>query len=807
VIVMPVTSTDPSVLTRDGMQSKFSKKGEKAAPGSYEVTLAKWNVKAELTASTHVGHHRYTFPDGVTPQVVLDLSRGLGNTDVSEQTSSEVDATTIRGSMLVKGQFSEGFGGNRVFFEVRTNRAYSVTQRSADGHVLELGFAPGAPVELLVGLSLVSQAGATANLNAEAGDGFVFDAHRDAAAQAWRDRLSRARVFGGSEEDRATFYSALRLPFLMPTTISDVDGAYVYGGMPGQVGAGEVMLSDFSLWDTYRTVHPLYALLSQDSARWSVQSLLRMAANGRGLPRWPQATGEAGTMVGAPADIVFADAVLRGVPGIDGEALWQEASNEAIAARGSRAAMGQYATLGYVPLEESGRSVGITVEYAHADFALANLGRALGHVNEAAVFDGRAKGWRKLFDPAHKVLRPRDVSGALVTLAYTLESWDGYAEANALQTTFMPTWDLDGMDALFGSREAFLTEFEAFFDAAPAENAAAIANPTFELRWLERYHYWPSNEPDIHTPFALAVLHRRRCSDAIEPPSDDHHRRADLRHVGAQIDLLVGREEAAGVHHLHQLQRRAAAHRRRSVHHQLPPHLGVGRPGHVEEALERPVVDHALKRSGQARAEITGDHPPLGDHRPHGLHEGLHRAAQVESRRTAERRGGVNALPALRQVRVEHHAAHRVTCVVDRLGVADRLHVGDRRGEIVLPVVVEHDRPFAAVALVDRVALTRAAQRQGPRVAPVLREPTRHRDLLEIHVPLVRGDAVHQQDRRPLRWPPREVARERQRPTVVGLRAMHLRAGVHREVRTPCEQNDEEERGPHRRNSSISVKT
>lgn len=216
-------------------------------------------------------------------------------------------------------------------------------------------------------------------------------------------------------------------------------------------------------------------------------------------------------MVGAPADIVFADAVLRGVPGIDAEALWAEASSEALASpgRGSRAGMGQYATLGYVPLEESGRSVGITVEYAHADFALANLGRRLGHVNEAEAFAARSKGWRTLFDPASGVLRPRFANGALDPSAtYTLEGWDGYAEANGLQTTFMPTWDLEGMDALFGSREAFVTQLEAFFDAAPLEHEAALAQPTFELRWLERYHYWASNEPDLHTPFVFSAAGR-----------------------------------------------------------------------------------------------------------------------------------------------------------------------------------------------------------------------------------------------------------------------------------------------------------
>lgn len=504
---MPVTSTDASVLNRDTYQSKFARRGEVVKPGSYEVTLQKWGVKVELTASTHAAHHRYTFAEGATPHVVMDLSRAIGNVAVSEQQLTEVDATTLRGQLRVSGSFSSGFGGNLVFFEVRTNRAYSVVQRSADGHVVELGFAPGAPVELLVGVSLVSPSGATANLTAEFPT-FEFDAHRDAAENAWRARLSRARVFGGSEADRATFYSALRMAFLMPTTISDVDGAYRYGGELGNVPPGEVMLSDLSLWDTYRTTHPLYSLLAEDSAANSVKSLVRMAANGRGLPRWPMATGEAATMVGAPADIVFADAVLRGVPGLDGEVLWAQAFAEATAGQGSRSSMGRYTQLGYVPLDESGRSVGMSVEYSHADFALANLGRTLGHVSDADALAQRARGWRKLFDPTTKVLRPRDAAGGLDPAPYSLEGWDGYAEANALQTTWMPWWDLEGFDVAFGSRAEFLSELEAFFDASPGEHAAALAQPTYELRWLERYHYWPSNEPDVHTPFMFSAAGR-----------------------------------------------------------------------------------------------------------------------------------------------------------------------------------------------------------------------------------------------------------------------------------------------------------
>jgi putative alpha-1,2-mannosidase len=168
--------------------------------------------------------------------------------------------------------------------------------------------------------------------------------------------------------------------------------------------------------------------------------------------------------------------------------------------------MGRYATLGFVPVEESGRSVGITVEYAHADFALSLLGRKLGHDAQADQLGARALGWRKLFDPATKVLRALHADGTRVTAPYEFKSWNDCAEANALQTTWMPLWDVDGLVAAHGSRDAALTELTAFFDGAPPEHQAALATPTEELRWLERYFYWPSNEPSLLAPFLFARL-------------------------------------------------------------------------------------------------------------------------------------------------------------------------------------------------------------------------------------------------------------------------------------------------------------
>lgn len=506
VVLQPVTATDESVLSREGYLSKFSKRSERATPGSYALTLQRWGVRAELTASTHAAHHRYTAEDGGTPAVVLDLVPALGGGRVSRQVLQTPDDTTVRGSLHVDGPMGAGYGGNDVYFELKTNRPYTVAQRADGGTAAVLAFASGPQVEVMVGLSLVSAQGAATNLAAELPT-FDFDAHQAAAADAWRARLSKITVYGGSDEDRATFYSALRLPFLMPTTISDVDGRYVYGGRAGQVPSGEAMVSDLSLWDTYRTTHPLYGLLFHDSARDSANSLLRMAKDGRGLPRWPMAGGETGTMVGAPADIVLADAVLRGVPGVDGEAAWQQASTEALQGdlQGSRLAQRRFTTLGYVPSEDSFRSVGLTVEYAHADFALAGLGQKLGHGAEADRLAQRSHGWQRLFDPTTQVLRPHTADGAASPAPYVLDGWDHYAEATGLQTTFMPAaWDLPGFDTVFGSRARFLEALTAFFDAAPGEEATQRANPTWEFRWLPRTYFWASNEPDLHTPFVFA---------------------------------------------------------------------------------------------------------------------------------------------------------------------------------------------------------------------------------------------------------------------------------------------------------------
>ncbi len=501
----PADATLGTPFDADAYASTFSKKSEQATPSYYRAHLDRWDVDAELTASLHVAHHRYTWLGTASPRVVVDVTRVLPPGTTDERVLVQTGPDTLRGKVRVKGEMSDGFGGNLLFFEVRSSAPFaSVTLQADQGAVLDFGAVTR--VSLRVGLSLASAAGATAALDSEPSS---FDAAREAADAEWRALLSRVKVFGGTEDDRKTFYSALHHAFLMPTTISDADGAYIFGGKT--LTASTSTLSDFSLWDTYRTVHPLYALVNPASAQASAVSLVRQAEALGGFTRWPLGTGETGTMLGSPADIVIADAALRGVD-FDRARAWSLLRERAFATvpdamMGTRRNSPSYRTLGFVPASEDGRSGALTLEYAAADAALAALAEAQGETADAEALRTRSRGWRKLFDPALKVVRPRQADGSAKPGDFDPLSWDDFAESSALQNTWGAPHDVDGYAELFGSREAFVAELEKFFEATPAE-LEALAKQPYELRYFPNDHYWAGNEPLLHAPFLFAQAGR-----------------------------------------------------------------------------------------------------------------------------------------------------------------------------------------------------------------------------------------------------------------------------------------------------------
>ena len=533
---MPVATWSDSSTTESGYGSLFDKSTEVATPGKYQVTLTNGSILVEITATPHAAHHRYTYPAGATAgHVVLDLDHHLSGTVSTESVTLNAATNTVTGSFRSLGGMSAGFGGYMVYFAAQTRRPWSNalvwsngvspasgTTASGTGVGVDLDFdltsdggsdaGPGSPVEIQVGLSLVSLTGAQANLAAEL-PSFAFDAEAAATAAAWASAVAPVTFTGGTASQASQLTAALYHLFLMPTVLSDVDGQYV--GLDGEVGTatGFHYVSDLSLWDTYRTLNPLYALIAPDRALDTVKSLTAMGESAGYFPKWPIATGEAGTMIGASAEVVLADAYLRGVTGFDAEGAYQILSTAALstvdpaAGRGGRNNVASYMQLGYVPASV-GASVSWTIEYAEDDAALANLAQALGHSADAATLNARRTGYKKLFDPVTGLMWAKASDGTWATGHDAPSEYStDFDEANAEQSVWGTWHDVPGLTALMGGNAGFVAALQRFFENGKADyDAIDWTNPL--SYGLQPKYYWGGNEPDIHTPYLFALAGR-----------------------------------------------------------------------------------------------------------------------------------------------------------------------------------------------------------------------------------------------------------------------------------------------------------
>jgi putative alpha-1,2-mannosidase len=503
--LMPTLAFDPAKTRVVDYEARFAKEDERVQAAYYGVTLAS-GIDVELTATTRVALHRYTLPSAGA--VVIDLAKTLEGGEIdSASIALDAGAREITGQLHHRGGMSGGFGGYTLYFVARASQPWSEQWTWEMGAALGL---PAGTTTIAIGLSLVSLDGARKNLDAEV-PVIDFDAVRAQTVAAWDELLGVVRLTGGTAPQRRTFYTSFYHAFLMPTIINDVDGTFQLAGKPPAVASGWRQLSDLSLWDTYRTVVSLHAWLAPDSARDTARSLVAFGEQLGIHPKWPIAIGESGTMLGASAEIAIADAVLRGVPNTGAEIAWpllRQAAMDPIAPPAGRAGRNDvdvYMQHGYVPTSR-GRSVSMTAEYSHNDFALAQLAGALGHSADRDTLMTRRLGWRMLYDPSVGFLRGRRPDGTFPTGAFDELSWlDEYAEANAWQSLFEPgIHDPDGIAEILGGRDAAIAKLTTFFENAKDEwdnGDESAAN-------FPRKYYWHGNEPDLNAPYLFLQLGR-----------------------------------------------------------------------------------------------------------------------------------------------------------------------------------------------------------------------------------------------------------------------------------------------------------
>jgi predicted alpha-1,2-mannosidase len=526
VLVMPAAGDTVSLDPGDpkqagsGYRSRFDHKSEVAHPGYYAVTLADSGVRAEMTAGTRIGVHRYTFPAGKAAHLVIDLRSSLYNYPGKVLWSG----LHLRPDGIVTG-FRETRGwapGRKLYFAMRFSAplidhafvdreekvAYKGFQgpgRGSDALAEKLGRALearldfgvlGAPLEVKVALSGVDENAAVANLASESGD---FDMVRTRTAVAWTKALGAVQIDAPAGV-RTSVYTALYHALLAPSVWSDADGRY--RGADDQVhqAKGFTVRSTFSLWDTFRAEHPLLTLVQPEQTTADVvQSLVasqQQSPDGI-LPVWQFAGRETWCMIGYHAVPVIADAYLKGLRGFDaGAAL---AAMVASADHRAYGGLGEYIDRGYVPIDKEPEAASKTVEYAYDDWAIARMARAMGKTDVAARFEKRAGNWRNSFDTKTGWLRARLSTGAFRTPfdPTAINYGSDYTEGNAWQYSwFVPQDEAALIQTLGGDRQT-IAKLDAMFDF---DNSKVDYSHAEDIAGLIG-QYIHGNEPSHHVAY------------------------------------------------------------------------------------------------------------------------------------------------------------------------------------------------------------------------------------------------------------------------------------------------------------------
>ena len=542
IALMPTVGMTAAKARPRAHGSRFSHDTEVATPGYYAVTLADTNVRVELTATPRVGVMRYSFASGADEVVLVDVGHLLADGLSMVDADLTIDPLTreVSGQSHVNGSYSSRFGGARLCFVARFDRAFAGQGTYAGGVMSEslvasgtdagayLHFDGSSPlVEVAVGLSFVDVAHARANLEAERAP---FDTVRAAGEATWASRLSALHIDARSDRDRRIAYTALYHTSLMPTLGSDVDGTY--RGIDNLVhhADGFRYFTDFSLWDTYRTLHPLLTLLYPNDARELAASLTAMSKDSGFVPRWPLATGETSGMVGDGGTIVLADTYVKGVRDWDAAGAYAIAKRQAMtpkaAGKGGRDSMEDYLALGYVPTETGGSSAAVTLEYASADHALGELAAALGETADADAFHARGKTWQKVYDERSHFFVGHRRDGSSDEPNPISMSTD-FAEGTPWHYNFMVPHDADGLAARMG-KDMLVARAEQLFTRA----ACGSPTPSF----LPNPYYWASNEPVLFSSWIFSAV-------------GDHERTArwtrwtTLAHYGDGPDGLPGNDD------------------------------------------------------------------------------------------------------------------------------------------------------------------------------------------------------------------------------------------------------------------------
>jgi predicted alpha-1,2-mannosidase len=492
-LIMPTTGAlqlNPGTKDHpeNGFRSVFSHSTEVAKPDYYKVRLEDDNILAELTTTTRVGFHKYTFPKSDSAHIILDLMHGIYNyDDKNTWTFLRIENDTlVTGYRQTAGwartrtvyfalSFSKPFTsyGNKNFknpqysgFWRRFNQSRNFPEIAGEQIRAYFDFKTneGEAIMLKFALSPVSTANALENLRTET-PGWNFEEVYEKGKEQWNSELNKIAITTKEPNEKINFYTAMYHAFISPTVYMDVNGSYKGLDQNVHQADGFTNYTTFSLWDTYRALHPLFTIVQPKRNNDMIRSMLAhydQSAEGM-LPIWSHYANENWCMSGYHSVAVIADAIVKGDTGINARKALDACVQTAH--KGFYDGLDYYMKLGYVPEDKKGgTSVSTTLEFAFDDWCIAQLAKKLGDEKVYEEFNKRSQNWRNVYDNSIGFMRPRLSDGSFRKNFDVLSTNNqGFIEGNAWNFSLFVPQDPKGLIQSMGGNRRFVPHLDSLF--------------------------------------------------------------------------------------------------------------------------------------------------------------------------------------------------------------------------------------------------------------------------------------------------------------------------------------------------------
>jgi predicted alpha-1,2-mannosidase len=478
--------------------SRFSHQKELSTPAHYSVYLEDFGIKAELAGSVRSGMMRFNYPSNNEAFLYL-----------------RVNSDELKGKIFVDKEKNEITGFNHVFriyqgwgqaagfsgyFVIQFDKTFKEVPQIKTDQQLVIDFGKQERVLVRIGTSFTSIEAARKNLRSEI-DHWDFDRIVKATEKEWNRTLGKIEVKSKSRDKLIKFYTALYHCYQLPRIVSDIDGSYQGFAQDTTIhkASGFDYYDDFSMWDTFRALHPLMTILEPKRSLDMIKSLVAKAQQGGWMPIYPAWGNYTSEMIGDHVSTMISDAFLKGIVNFDTDTAYhymrKNAFNHPTEAEykdgKGRRALQSYLQYHYIPLEDGvleafhkREQVSRTLEYAYDDYALSQFAKKIGKTDDYEILLKRSKNYINVIDASTGYARGRHADGKWIEPFNPFSKVYYICEGSPFQYTWYVPQDVEGLIKILGGRDAFITRLDQFFNGN---------------------YYWHGNETDQQAPYLYSL--------------------------------------------------------------------------------------------------------------------------------------------------------------------------------------------------------------------------------------------------------------------------------------------------------------